>query len=187
MTTQGEAIKSSGLALPSEAESAVLLELEEGAYTAVLSGLGGTIGIGIAEGFGLEISGEESARLVNISTRGRVGSDNEVMIGGFIIEGGAARVLLRARGPSLADLGVPDVLNDPVIRLFSDSSQIDFNDNWEDGQAAADVESIGLAPSDSRESALLRTLSPGAYTLFVEGAHGAAGTAIVEVFDVTEE
>jgi hypothetical protein len=110
------------------------------------------------------------------------------MIGGFIIEGPEARtVILRARGPSLEGAGVEGALQDPYLRLFSGGTQIDFNDDWQEGSRAAEIETSGLAPSDPMEAALLRTLSPGAYTLIVEGVGATVGVGIVEAFDVTEE
>jgi ELWxxDGT repeat protein len=187
--TQEEAIAACGLAPTYPTESATLIDLEPGVYTAITSGVGGTTGIGIAEGFGLyDLTPSEPGRLINISTRARVGAGDEVMIGGFVIEGPqAATVLLRARGPSLTASGLPHLLANPYLRLYSGATQIDFNDDWQEGSRVAEIEASGLAPTDARESALYRTLSPGAYTLMVEGVGGTIGTGIVEVFDVTEE
>jgi hypothetical protein len=105
------------------------------------------------------------------------------MIGGFIIQGSAPQtVLIRARGPSLAQAGVPGVLPNPMLQLFSGQTVIASNDNWQTNANAAAITGTGLAPSDALESAILMTLNPGAYTAIVSGAGGATGVGIVEVF-----
>jgi hypothetical protein len=122
--------------------------------------------------------------LLNISTRGNVQTGDDVMIGGFIVAGnGSQRVLVRAIGPSLGAFGVTDPLADPTLTLYdSQGTQIDFNDNWQDNPAEAEIEATMIAPSDPKESAVLQTLAPGGYTAIVEGAGGATGTGLVEVY-----
>jgi len=186
-------------------ESAVLLTLDPGAYTAIVSGVAGETGIGLVEIYEVD---NTSSRLVNMSTRGRVGTKDNVMIEGFIIEGSAARTfLLRARGPSLADFGVGGVLQDPVLQLYSGQTVIARNDDWQTADLvcgtggsscglASQIVNLGLglcqsfstggpAPTGcSRESAILITLNPGAYTAIVSGAGGASGVALVELYEV---
>ncbi len=124
----------------------------------------------------VDSAGGQASRLINISTRGRVETGDNVMIGGFIIEGTAPKtVVVRAIGPSLASFGVPGVLADPVMRLFSGQMVIAENNNWQDSQAAA-ISATGLAPSNPLESAILLTLVPGAYTAIVSGVGGALGS-----------
>jgi alpha-tubulin suppressor-like RCC1 family protein len=143
-------------------------------------------------------------RLANLSTRGHVGGGNDVMIGGFIVgtyaipfAGAFAKpgppsqpvyktVLIRARGPSLASFGVANPIADPVLQLFSgQGAQIAANDDWQSGGSAPLIQSLGLAPPDPRESALLYALSPGsAYTAIVSGAAGASGVGTVEIFEI---
>jgi hypothetical protein len=133
----------------------------------------------------LEIDEASRAPLLNISTRGLVGTGQDVLIGGFIIEGNAPqKVVIRARGPSLAQHAVPGVLANPVLQLFSGQQPIATNDNWQDAANAAAIQSSGFAPADALESAIFVTLSPGAYTAIVTGAGGTTGVAIVEVFKV---
>lgn len=180
-------IQDSGLAPSNALESAIILELEPGAYTVIMSGVGGGVGLGIIEVFDIDEEGFISL-LTNISTRGSIGTGDNVMIGGFIISGPDARtVLLRARGPSLSGAGVTGALSDPTIRLFAGENLIDSNDDWQTAPNAADITSSGFAPENPLESALLRTLSPGGFTLIVEGFEGATGVGIVEAFDLTEE
>lgn len=167
-------------------ESAILTTLTAtsnvSAYTAVMRSASGESGIGLVEVYDLD-SGPGST-LGNISTRGNVETGDNVMIGGFIVGGSESQpVLVRAIGPSLADFGVTDPLADPTLTLFdSQGTQIDFNNNWQDNPKQAEIEDTTLAPNDSKESALLQTLAPGAYTAIVQGAGSATGNALVEVY-----
>jgi hypothetical protein len=105
-----------------------------------------------------------------------------VMIGGFVVSGSAPRtVVVRAIGPSLALYGVPGVLQNPQLQLFSGSTQIAYNDNWQDSNAAA-IQASGFAPSNPLESAIRITLPPGAYTAIVTGVGGGTGVGMVEVY-----
>jgi uncharacterized delta-60 repeat protein len=131
-----------------------------------------------------------TARLVNISTRGRVGSGGQAMIAGFVVTGSASRtILVRAIGPALANLGLDGVLRDPQLTLRRDSSIIAVNDNWgTDPKAsviAAASTSVGAFPlsPESKDAALLVTLEPGSYTAEVSAASGPGGIALVEVYD----
>jgi hypothetical protein len=121
--------------------------------------------------------------LANISTRGQVLTGNDVMIGGFVIQGDTPQtVVVRARGPSLAPFGISNFLANPVLQLFSGQTQIALNDNWQQAANAADIQARGFAPTNAFESAILVTLTPGAYTAIVTGAGGTTGVGIVEVF-----
>ena len=125
--------------------------------------------------------------LGNISTRASVEGGDKVIIAGTIIVGNAPkRVLFRAIGPSLAAFGVPNPLSDPILTLRDSQGQVVVtNDNWQDNQAqAAEISLLGFAPNDSRDSAILATLPPGAYTAAVDGAGGGTGIALVEVYDL---
>jgi hypothetical protein len=124
-------------------------------------------------------------RLANISTRMQVLTGADVLIGGFIIGGTQAKtVVVRARGPSLAALGVTNPLANPVLQLFSGQTPIASNDDWGQAVNAAAIQSSGFAPSNALESAVLVSLAPGAYTAVITGAGGATGVGIVEVFEV---
>lgn len=119
--------------------------------------------------------------LSNISTRAYVGTGDDVMIGGFIVRNGQVKVILRALGPSLAASGVPNVLLDPRLRLFSGQTVIAANDNWESGNCRAEAPE-GLWPKDPRESCLVMDLAAGPFTAIVDGVRDTTGIALVEAF-----
>ena len=177
-------ISASGFAPTDGLESAIMTTLAPGAYSAVVSGFGSTTGVGIVEVF--EVDGFDTP-LVNISTRGPVLTGNDVMIGGFIIQGsGPQTVVVRARGPSLAPFGITNALANPVLQLVrsSDQTTLAVNDNWQSASNAQQVLTSGFAPSNPFEAAILITLPPGAYTAIVTGAASGTGVGIVEVFAV---
>ena len=125
------------------------------------------------------------AVLVNISTRLQVGRDDNVLIGGFIITGqDPKRVILRAIGPSLKNQSVDGRLRDPMLELFNrNGTSITSNDDWKESEDRAEIERSGLAPSNDRESVILRTLAPGSYTAIVRGKGNSTGIALVEAYD----
>lgn len=179
---QAQTLQSIGLAPSDPRESAILITLSPGAYTTIVLGAGETSGIGIVEVF--EIDAAENP-LINISTRGRVLDGDAVMIAGFIVEGNDPQtVVVRAMGPSLAAYGIADPLPDPTLELvrMSDGAVVASNNDWQGGVSAAGISARGLAPPDARESAVLVTLAPGAYTAIVRGMAGATGVGLVEVY-----
>jgi hypothetical protein len=126
-------------------------------------------------------------RLANISTRARASTGNDVVIGGFVIGGAAPkRVAVVATGPSLAAHGVANPLANPRVTLVrsSDQAVLATNDDWQGQPTSAQLQDLGLAPSDALEAALLVDLAPGAYTAIVEGAGAATGVAVVAVYEV---
>ena len=174
------ALQASGFAPSSAAEAAILTTLGPGAYTAVVSGVGNTTGVGIIEVFEVD---RPDVPLANISTRGQVLTGNDVMIGGFVIQGDTPQtVVVRARGPSLAAFGIANPLANPVLQLFSGPTPIATNDNWQQAGNAAEIQGRGFAPANALESAILITLNPGAYTAIVTGSGGGTGVGIIEVF-----
>jgi subtilisin family serine protease len=122
---------------------------------------------------------------INVSTRLRVETGDNIGIGGFIITGNQSKqVLMRGIGPSLSQYGVANVLGDPIIELHDSTHAIATNDNWKDTQRSA-IQASGLAPQNDLESAILMTLSPGSYTVFVQGTNQSSGVALVEVYDLS--
>jgi len=185
--SQQNEIMATGLAPTNDAESAIIATLPAGAYTAVLSGQGGGTGIGLVEVYGLGFATD--AELANVSTRGFVGTGDNVLIGGVIIGPSgapAATLVLRALGPSLASLGVAGTLADPVLELHDGNGTIlATNNNWQDdaGQVA-NLQSLGLAPADSHESAIYTTVPVGPYTAIVTGSNGTTGVGLVEIYNI---
>ncbi|HEY5035596.1 MAG TPA: hypothetical protein VII74_00520 [Chthoniobacterales bacterium] len=123
--------------------------------------------------------------MANISTRGQVGTGDDVMIAGFIISPDQpTKVLIRALGPSLVKSGVPAPLQDPILELHDGAGNIIFsNDNWRSTQQTA-IKDSSLAPTDDRESAIVATLEPGNYTAIVRGKDGGTGVGLVEVYNL---
>jgi hypothetical protein len=179
--TQEQAIRATTLAPTNDLESAIVAPLQPGAYTAVVSGRNSTTGIGLVEVYDLQRT--SSSKLVNISTRGSVGTGQNVMIGGLILLGpDPTRVLFRAIGPSLLGAGVPLALADPQLELFdAQGTRIATNNNWRDTQEAA-IQATGAAPADNAEAAILADLNPGNYTGVVSGVNGGTGTALIEAY-----
>ena len=124
------------------------------------------------------------SQLVNISTRMRVGIGNDVLIGGFIIQGNQPKkVVLRALGPSLGSNGVTGALQDPMIELRDGTGAIvDSNDNWQQSADAGEITADSIAPSDPREAAILALLTPGNYTVIVSGVNNTTGIGLVESY-----
>ena len=180
--TQQAAIQATGLAPPNDSESAILITLQPGNYTAILAGKTGTTGIGLVEVY--DITTGAFAELTNVSTRGFVGSGQSVMIAGFITSGGngSTQVVVRGLGPTLAQFGVSGALADPVVALVdSNGTVIQSNNNWKDTQQAA-IQATGLAPPNNLEAALLATVTAGNYTAILSGNGGGTGIGLVEVY-----
>jgi hypothetical protein len=130
----------------------------------------------------------QRARLLNISTRANAKTGDNIPIAGFIITGTAPKqVLVRAIGPSLQTNGapVPGTLDDPTLELYQqgNSTPIATNDDWKEHQA--EIAATGIPPSDDRESAIVRTLAPGAYTAVLRGKNNTTGIAVVEAYDIS--
>jgi hypothetical protein len=180
--TQANAISATGLAPTNPAESAILATLQPGSYTAILQGRNGTTGIALVEGY--ELTAPDT-HLANLSTRGFIGTGNEVLIGGLIVQGnGSKNVIIRALGPSLSAM-IAGALADPILELYNSSGQLmASNDNWTTSAQVNAIVASTLAPSDNLESAIIATLPPGNYTAIVKGVGGGTGVGLVEVYDL---
>jgi hypothetical protein len=191
-TTQQAEISASGLAPNDDKECAVIINLADTAprsnYTAILSGAGGGTGIGLVEVYDLD--GESFADLGNVATRGLVGNGANVLIGGFIVRddsftGQPQNIVVRGIGPSLTGSGVSNALQDPFIELHDgQGALIVSNDDWLTSPDAAAMALSGVAPSHPKEAAILRTLSPGAYTVILSGVGGGTGVGNVEAYNL---
>jgi hypothetical protein len=168
---QAAEIIAAGLAPTDNREAAIAATLPPGLYTALLAGLNDGTGIGLVEvydrGNPIGVSGSQP---LNLSTRMRVETGDGVGIGGFIITGNAPKhVLIRAIGPSLVQLGIPNLLADPVLELHGPGAFATIiNDNWRDTQEA-EIIATGIAPTNDLEAAIDVTLNPGIYTAIVRG------------------
>ena len=180
--TQQAAIEATGLAPSFDVESAILITLQPGKYTAILSGFAGGLPppIGLVEVY--DINTGVLAELTNVSTRGVVSLAEYALIGGFITTGGSTQVVVRGLGPTLTQFGVSRALADPVVTLRDGNGNVvQTNDNWKDTQQAA-IQATGLAPPNDPEAAILATVAAGSYTVILSSSAEFGGIGLVEVY-----
>ena len=184
--SQESEVRATQLAPTDDRESAIVTTLEPGEYTAVIEGKNDATGVALAEVY--DLTSAQGAILANISTRGYVGTGDNVMIGGFIIGPDtepSSAIAVRALGPSL---GLSGELADPELDLRdANGDSIATNDNWADDSSQAELVAVHLDPTDPNESALIRTLPPGAYTVIVDGHDGGSGIGLVEAYNIGSE
>ena len=192
--SQVAAIQGSGHVPGDPRESAIVAELPPGNYTAIVRGVTNTTGVALVEVYNLSSSSDSI--LGNISTRAFVQTGDNIMIGGFIVQGSTPRrVIIRAIGPELGapPYNIPNALDNPTLELHNGAGAlIASNDNWITtiiggiitGNQVPDIISSGHAPTDGRESAILANLAPGNYTAIVRGFDNTTGVALVEVYDL---
>jgi hypothetical protein len=181
-TSNEAAVKATSLAPSNPLESAIVTTLAPGAYTAILSGKNGGTGVGLVEVY--DLAPDSKALLANISTRCDVQAGDNVLIGGFILEGAEpTEILVRAIGPSLTKEGISGALADPILDLYDANGAVITNDNWRGTQEQAII-ATGVAPTNDKESAILATLPPGPYTAIVSGKNRGTGVALVEVYNI---
>ena len=130
-----------------------------------------------------------AARLINISTRGQVGTDANILVGGFVIAGADSKtVLIRAIGPGLGAFGVAGTLADPILKIFNSAGAVvASNDNWNaiDAATFAQVGAFPL-PANSKDAVVVATLPAGSYTAQISGLGDTpTGIGILEVYDVS--
>jgi hypothetical protein len=183
--TQEAEIQATGLPPTNDLESAIVVNLAPGAYTAIVRGKNNTSGVGLVEVYDLNPSA--GSKLANISTRAFVSTGNDIVIAGFILGngGGDDRIIVRGLGPSLIAAGVPNVLANPILELRNSDGTLLVSDNdWQDNPAqAAEITAAGLAPTNNLESAIAATLPPGPYTALLAGLNNGTGVGLVEVYD----
>jgi hypothetical protein len=184
---------------PGTADAAALLVLPPGSYSMQVTANGGS-GVALAEVFDATQGNTPGAVVTNVSTRGFVGAGEAQLTSGFVITGTTAkRVLIRASGPALTRFNVGNALADPTLVVHKSSTVVAQNDDWQTAPSAAavtvltDPEAVNAAaravgafafPPNSKDSALLVELAPGAYTATVSGASGGTGVALLEVYEV---
>jgi len=183
--TQQSQIAATNFAPRDDHESAIVITLAPGPYTAIAHGVSNTSGVVLLEIYDLDPSA--NARLSNVSARGYVDLGDNVLIGGAILgagNGGVNLVVARALGPSLRSFGVQNAMQNPVLQLHNQQGTLlDSNDNWKDGNQQA-IRDNGLAPSDDHEAAIFAVLPPGAYTAIVVGKNNTTGVALVEFYNL---
>jgi len=179
-------------------DSALVATLSAGAYTAQVSGSGGSTGIALLEVYEVGAT-STTARLINLSTRGDAGTGGNILIPGLYIGPGSGTrtLLIRAAGPALASLGVTGTLTDPAFSVVTTSSNstIATNDNWgtpvgnapDGAELAAAFAVAGAFPfvSGSLDSAAIVSVGPGSYTVLASGNNAGTGVCLVEVYDIT--
>ncbi|MGE5213351.1 MAG: Kelch repeat-containing protein [Nitrospirota bacterium] len=191
-TNQVSDITNSGYPPTDGRESAIVADLAPGNYTAIVRGVNNATGVALVEVY--DLSNDGSSILGNISTRSFVQTDNNVMIGGFIVQGtGSNKVVIRAIGPELGQYGVPNPLANPRLELHNAAGAlIGSNDDWQHTiiggvithSQVVDIQNSGHAPTDASESAIIAELPPGNYTAIVRGVNSTTGVALVEVYDL---
>jgi hypothetical protein len=130
-----------------------------------------------------------SPALVNLATRMRVQTGDNVLIGGFILTGSVPKkVILRAIGPSLTanNQPLPGRLADPTLTLFDSAGALATNDDWMTSPQKQQIIDSTIPPTDPKESAIVATLQPGNYTAIMSGANGATGIGVVELYDLDQ-
>ena len=180
--SQEAAVTATAVPPGNDAEAAIVANLNPGSYTAILSGKNNGTGNSLVEIYELN---DGDSMLTNLSTRGFVGTRDQVMIGGFILGPapvGNAGVVVRAIGPTLAQHGISNFLMDPMLELRdANGALLAGNDDWENDTQGSQIPP-GLKPQHARESALRRTLTSGNYTAIVRGKNNSTGVALIEVY-----
>jgi hypothetical protein len=176
---QSAEIGNSGAAPGNDLESAIIVSLAPGSYTAVVRGVANTTGTGLVDAY--DLSGPSPARLANVATRGLVEGGDGLMIAGFIVQNAPVRAVVRAIGPSLQAFGINNALADTTLELHNPDGSVIANDNWKSDQQQ-ELESTGLQPGNDLEAALVATLPPGTYTAQVRGKNNTSGIGVVEIY-----
>lgn len=174
-------IQATGLQPSNDLDSAIVITLNPGAYTAIVVGNGGGTGIGLCEVY--EVSG--TAVLANLSARAYVGTGNSILITGLIVTAtnSGPEIVIRVLGPTFNGI-LSSPLQNPTLELYNSSGTlIAYNDNWQDSQYS-DIQASGYAPPNYYEPAILTNLVPGAYTAIVRGYGSTTGTALAEVYKI---
>jgi hypothetical protein len=172
--------------LGSADDTAIVLNLAPGNYTAQISGQGGGQGIALGEVYAVD---QGNSRLINLSVRGAVGTGDEVLIPAFVVTGGSRLLLMRTVGPGLVQFGVSGTLARPSMELRNSTTVLQTNQGWTSSFDPAALQArtplVGAFPlsAQSVDAAVLTALDAGAYTVTAKGADGGTGIALVEIYD----
>lgn len=178
-------------------DAVVLAMLPPGLYTVMALppvNVPNASGVVLIEAYDVTQGAAAAPKAANVSTRGLVGTGNNILIAGFVVDGRVSRrMLIRGAGPTLSSLGVPGVLANPQITLIDQNSgrTLKTNDDWHaSGDETSIIASAGSAAgafplgNGSRDAAMIVMLPPGAYTVQLSGVGNTTGVGIVEVYDV---
>jgi len=142
--------------------------------------------------FSGSVAGAKEQALVNISTLARISSPTDAIVSGFVISGSTSRaVLVRAVGPTLSAFGVNDALRNPVLTVQQGDRVVATNSGWASTTRAATEDILDAfdragafryVDEESKDSAMVVNLAPGAYTAQVKSADGSSGAALLEVY-----
>lgn len=170
-------------------DAGLLVSVDPGSLTTHVAAKPGQSGVALLEFYDAEQNGPSS--LLNLSARSRVGGGDDILIAGFVVEGGDLRLLLRGLGPALGKSGFVGALGDTVLSVYRDGALIAENDDWSSDPVQADavesaVREAGTSQLErgSRDSSLVLKLSPGAYTVQLSGKAGSEGVGIVELLSL---
>ena len=174
----------------SSADSALLLTLEPGSYTAQIAGQNNTTGLSIVEVYDVDVLANGGPRAINISTRGVTGTGDQRLVAGFAIGGASSRrLLIRAVGPALAGFGVTGTLAEPRIELYNSRGYLhatagawSAEANPDEIRGAARAAGAFALPEGSSDAAMVVTLLPGTWTVQVTGPNNTTGIALIEVY-----
>lgn len=173
-------------------DSAIVVTLPPGLYTAIASGVGGTTGVALVEVY--DASGDSGSRMSSLSARTYVGTGENILIPGLYVSpgGGTRRLLIRAAGPSLVGFGVTEELENPQLTVSPlNGSAIGYNDNWASDEthvldaAFRSAGAFAFSGEQSFDAAIVRDVQPGLYTFQVSGVAGQTGVALAEIYDLT--
>jgi hypothetical protein len=204
--TQETEIAATGIPPSDDRESAIVHHLAPGAYTAIVRGQNGLIGVALVEAYRLADvptptptpaptptptptpSPTPPAKFNSLSSRAMVGTGDSIVLNAFLITGpGPKGVIVRGLGPSLADFGVPGVLGNPVLELYGPSGFATIsNNNWRDTQEA-EIQATGIPPTNDFEAAIVATLDPGSYTVVLRGVNNTTGRGLCDLHDLSPD
>ena len=169
-------------------DSALLVTLAPGPYTAIVSSATTATGVALAEVYDLSTPAA-GQKLLNISTRANAGIAENSLIAGVVVTGSAPkRVLIRAVGPGLSVFGLTGLLAQPQLSLISNGVTVAQNTNWTTSTDAAAITvastQVGAFPLVAQDSAMIVSLAPGNYTAQVLGVAGGTGIALIEIYEL---
>ncbi len=175
-------------------DAALYVTLDPGSYTMQVFDPAGS-GVALTEVYDASpTAGTDPQRLINLSARGRVGTGDALLIGGFVVTGNSPkRLLVRGVGGGLTAFGVAGALPNPLLRIYRGQNVAVENDDWD--STAAGTQQVtdastraGAFPltAGSKDAAVVTTLVPGAYTVILSGVGTASGVALLEIYELPD-